>query len=384
MKHTTEIDHMPEVMYRQVLRVHFTAENYTFTLVHIQAAQALAKLIAATLAHATDSSLTSLGAPSNIPRSRSASVTAFGDGCTMPTSSTAAPIHAEAPDVARVAFATQARASPASSAPSASSAPAASSAALAMPAFPANLAGDLLTLLRLGLSPAVATFLLPHMPHVLLQILPGNDAMKQMLQTSVLGGHYLGTFGGPKYGQQFVAMVQRAADSYMRTLSTMSGQTVRPVSIAASSAPAVPERHPLNALPIASYSAAAEQGMAIETSMREPAQQQQSGSGLQGDALAANSRAEPAVQPGIIVGAAGSFAPQTSNAASGQDESAAAARAEISTGAAMSMAVQADMAPQQPSTIEEAIPQPGSPPAQVDAAELVPEVYLVVNVTSED
>ena len=305
----------------------------------LQEVQALVSFAAANMALAIDRSLTRLGAPPYDIRTSSAAVQLSETGGSIDPSSTlaASATSGQQPAPSALAAAPAVPAVASAPAPASQAAPATSAVPATRPAEHAHL------LQRLDLSPALVATLVPHMPLILLHLLPGNDGERRMLHSFLLSGYDLVVSTSPLV-QQLKAAVQRNALACMQLLSAASGQVMNPGSAAA---PAAVE-------PAATQAASSSQGPAMHISMAELSQQSQGSAALPGEGQAADR--------------SGAF-----NHDSQQAIAAAPARsAPVGTGedmcaeaASVDLAMQTASVPQQHQEADGAVPEPASPAAKV-------------------
>ena len=358
------------------------------------------RLLAATLAHTVDSSLTCLGTEPCITSSKlntgpepnppssttlpgsSAAMAASGARTSLTTGSqppSAAPAPVSlAPPVAASLAPPASVAPPAMFPPIAAAAAAQQQAAAAVPRMPLpTLQGgheDLarVCLNRLGLDPAVVAILLPFMPLVLAQILPGTTPVEEeQLLRYIMSPRPFDDLGRAGQGQIILNVCRRNAEDVARRYSAAPGPPVVPTATSALP-PLVmrPRSQPLSAGPSAAGQAAtAVQCMAPQDSAPQELHIHHQAAKGPGSFPASDSRAEQALQPfnppDTSIGAAQQQSVATSVVA-GMGQGGAPARAATAglAAAALNVAVQPQQAPQQlPETggrvVESATPPPG-------------------------
>ena len=240
------------------------------------------------MALAIDRRLSRLGAPPYAPGSSSAGarISETEDGSSLPRTSAAPDTPGQQP--APTALAAAPATAGSTAAPASSAAPSSS----AVPAM--GTAHHIMVLQRLDLSEALATTLAPHMPQILLHLLPGNDGERRVLQTLLLSGYDLGATLGPHLVQQLKSSVQRNATACMQLLSAATGQAGPSGSAAVPSA----------AVPAVSQVPSPSQPAAVHVSLAEAPRQSQESAVLLGDAQTADGSAASPKQGELIAEAA--------------------------------------------------------------------------------
>lgn len=303
------------------------------------------------MALAIDRRLNRLGAPPYQSRSSAAAAKhplETEDGSSLPGTPAAPIMPGQHPAPAALAAASAAAAS---TAPPANSAAPAPSAVAAM-----GTAQYIIVLQRLDLSEALVATLAPHMPQILLHLLPGNDGERRALQTLLLSGYDLSATLGPHFVQQLKAGVQRNAYVCMQLLSAVTGQAGNPGSAAGPSA----------AVPAAQQVVSPSQAAAVHVKAQPP-QPAQTSAVLLGEAQAADSNAASPGEGGIMADEAVHASQHPIAAASAQGVPVALEPGRGAAAASVSLAVQTAPVPQQSQMAEESIPESASPAAQVCA-----------------
>lgn len=197
--------------------------------------------------------------------------------------------------------------------------------------------------------------LAPHMPYILLHLLPGNDGERRMLQSLLLSGYDLNATS--HLAQQLKYAVQTNALACVQLLSAITGQVVQPGSATT----------PAAVVPAAAQMASSSQSPAMHISMAEPPRQSQNSAAVLGDAQAAK-RSGASLLPASIGADEPIHASQKSIAAAPAQEVPVSMREDMCAAAApVDLAVQTALVPQQPQEPEDAIPEATSPAAQVSS-----------------
>lgn len=237
---------------------------------------------------------------------------------------------------------------------------------------------------RLELDPAVIATLLPFMPLVLAQILPGTTpGEKEQLLRYIMSPLPFDNFGRAGQGQIIIDVCRRNAEDVARRYSAAPGQQVVPA--ATSALPPlvmVPGSQPSSAgPPAADQAATAVQGMGPQDSAPQELQIHHQAANGPGSSLASHSWAGQALQPlnppGTSIGAAQQQSAVTTNSAGvGQGGAPARAAAGDPAAAALGVAVQPQQAPQQlPETDGRFVESASPPPGKVCMSHCIPMYY---------
>ncbi len=213
---------------------------------------------------------------------------------------------------------------------------------------------------RLDLSGALVATLAPHMPQILLHLVPGNDGERRVLQSLLLSGYDLSATLGPHFVQQLKAGVQRNAAACMQLLSAATGQAGYPGSAVAASA----------ALPAVPQVASPSQATAVHVSMAEPPNQSEDTAVLLSDAQTAVGTSASQMQGDIRAKAAAYATQQCVADGSATPDLGLPVRLGAGMGAAaasVTLPAQTASVPEQPQMAEDVAPMSASPAAQVGA-----------------